>query len=266
MEKIIFGLDQTSDGIKVSSDCVRSFYTHTHVYHEMLCYEPFDGFITVNEQRISVDTHTILFLTPNDFHSTTLLSAGDARYMKIAFRTDMVDPYLSTRLSSPIVFSNYTAHALSTALVNKVATQPPLPHLHILVNALLWELSQEGQAMGASLSRGRKLLVSDAVRIINEHFFEHLSLQAVATQLHVTPQHLSSTFSRQIGVSFSAYLRDKRLKYAADLLKTHKLTMTEVCYRCGFENLSHFIRSFKSQYGVSPRNYVKQQESSQEKP
>ncbi len=257
METIIFGLNQTQDGIKVTSDTIHSFYTHTHVYHEMLFYEPFDGFITVNDESIAVDSHTVLFLTPNDFHSTTCRVAGHARYTKIAFRTDMVDEHLEKALSFPIVLQSYLSNPLVTALTRKIAACPPLPRLRILLNALLLTLEEEGLCMNTAPSHGIKLLVLDAVRIINEQFYEHISLQSVAQQLHVTPQHLSTTFSRQMGISFSSYLRDKRLKYAAELLKNQPTTTTEICYRCGYENLSHFIRSFKRKYGISPGNYEK---------
>ncbi len=259
MNKIIFGFNLTKDGIMITSDRIQSFYTHTHVYSEMLFYEPFEGHITVNDKKVAVDKETVLLLTPNDFHSTTVNGVTKSKYLKIAFRNDMVNSSLIPQLTHPIIFKDYTTDTLLSELILKISSNKKLSleHQGIILNTILLEFLEKGEGIGDEVKKGTQLLVLDAVKTINEHFFENISLQSVAETLNVTPQHLSITFSKQIGISFSEYLRDKRLKYAADLLLDKKLNVTEICYRCGFRNLSHFLRSFKKKYGTTPKSFSK---------
>ena len=57
MEKIVLGLDEIENTIKVSTDFIKSYYTHTHMYNEMLVYEPFEGYVTVNNEKIQIKFH-----------------------------------------------------------------------------------------------------------------------------------------------------------------------------------------------------------------
>ena len=53
-------------------------------------------------------------------------------------------------------------------------------------------------------------------------------------------------------------IRNYRLQYAADLLKSNKgYNVTEVMYQIGIESPSHFSTSFKKLHGVSPSEYLK---------
>jgi AraC family transcriptional regulator, exoenzyme S synthesis regulatory protein ExsA len=53
----------------------------------------------------------------------------------------------------------------------------------------------------------------------------------------------------------SQWIRKRRLKKAQELLRTTHMTITDICYTLGFENIAHFSRLFKSQFGSSPSEY-----------
>jgi signal transduction histidine kinase/AraC-like DNA-binding protein/FixJ family two-component response regulator len=69
----------------------------------------------------------------------------------------------------------------------------------------------------------------------------------------------SSQLYRKTKESFSLspgdLLRTIRLKHAAELLRRNKLTVSEVCYKSGFNNRSYFYREFKKLYNITPKNY-----------
>jgi AraC-like DNA-binding protein len=84
-----------------------------------------------------------------------------------------------------------------------------------------------------------------------------LSLRQVADQQHVSARYIQKLF-QQAGTSFSHYLRQRRLEHCrADLASTaHRaLSISEICFRWGFNDAAHFSRSFRADYGQSPRNY-----------
>ena len=49
-----------------------------------------------------------------------------------------------------------------------------------------------------------------------------------------------------------AYLKEKRIMLAKDLLKQKKGTIAEVAYAVGFNSVSYFNRAFKEQFGSTP--------------
>ena len=57
----------------------------------------------------------------------------------------------------------------------------------------------------------------------------------------------------------SEFVRTIRLEYAASLLKTTKLTVTEIMYKSGFSNKSYFYREFAKLYNTSPKEYRNKQ-------
>jgi AraC-like DNA-binding protein len=84
-----------------------------------------------------------------------------------------------------------------------------------------------------------------------------LTLGRVAEADGVSPRYLQKLFA-SAGHSFSSYLRTRRLERCRlDLTSPicAGLSISEICFRWGFNGSAHFSRAFKDQYGVSPREY-----------
>jgi len=70
-------------------------------------------------------------------------------------------------------------------------------------------------------------------------------------------RYLQKLFSMS-GNTFSGYVRSRRLaRCRADLISPlyADLSITEICYRWGFNASSHFSRAFREEFGQSPREY-----------
>lgn len=94
-----------------------------------------------------------------------------------------------------------------------------------------------------------------AVSYINEHYFEPLSLKSVASHVGLNGTYFSTMFKRQMGMSFSDYLTQRRIKQAKVLLKNSNMSLMDISLAVGFENQSYFSRVFRDRTGVSPRQY-----------
>lgn len=86
---------------------------------------------------------------------------------------------------------------------------------------------------------------------------ENYSLTSLSLVLGIHPVHLSREFHRCFGVTFGQYIRFIRVNKAFDLLLNSKLSMTEVCYECGFYDQSHFTRDFKRIYKKRPTELLR---------
>ena len=70
-----------------------------------------------------------------------------------------------------------------------------------------------------------------------------------------TPEHIARTFRKVLNMTLTEYLLQLRLNYAKGLLQTTNHSIVEICFECGFNNLSYFYRSFKAVYGMSPKAF-----------
>lgn len=83
------------------------------------------------------------------------------------------------------------------------------------------------------------------------------SLKNLSSILGLHPVHLSREFGRYFGISLGSYIRLLKVNQAFHLIVSNKLSMTEICYQCGFYDQSHFIRNFKKIYGITPTSFLK---------
>lgn len=246
-----------ANGISVSTDVVFGYPLHSHAYYEMLYYEPFDGEITVNETAILPTVPMAVLMTPVDLHRITVRNDRGARFIKLAFTEDRLGGYLSEQLDGAIALRDADTHPSIPVLFTRAAAAENAEEAVILMRALVLMLLQTGKHLPSPPHPRTHRAIARAAAIIQEEYANHLTLAALADRLNLSPQHLSECFTQYMGVPFSAYLCETRLRHAAAALRSTDLTVTEICYACGYRNLSHFLRSFKRRYGVTPKEYGK---------
>lgn len=95
----------------------------------------------------------------------------------------------------------------------------------------------------------------EAIKYINAHYEEPLTLEKVATKVHLNPAYLSSVFKKEIGVGFADYLNKVRIEESKKLLRNRQYTILEVALSVGFENHSYFSKVFKKYTGITPKHF-----------
>jgi AraC family transcriptional regulator, exoenzyme S synthesis regulatory protein ExsA len=101
----------------------------------------------------------------------------------------------------------------------------------------------------------RSLAANDAppiAAIMETNFRYNLSMKAFAELCHRSLSSFKRDFQRRYGVSPGKWLLDRRLEHSASLLRTTGMSVTEIMFECGFEDLSHFSRAFKERFGQPP--------------
>lgn len=83
------------------------------------------------------------------------------------------------------------------------------------------------------------------------------SLKNLSSILKLHPVYLSREFSRYFGTSLGNHIRLLKVNQAFNLMVQNKLSMTEICYKCGFYDQSHFITNFKRIYKTTPLKFLK---------
>ncbi len=88
--------------------------------------------------------------------------------------------------------------------------------------------------------------------IHNNYTDTDLSMQLLAEKFQMNDCYLSSLFHKETGVNLNSYISIYRLKMGMQLLTTTQDRISEVSYRCGYNNPSYFSEQFKNYFGITP--------------
>ena len=93
--------------------------------------------------------------------------------------------------------------------------------------------------------------IEEILSYINENLDADLSLDAIAERFYISKSYLMHRFKEQTGCSAHKYVRQKRLLWAAALIRGG-VPVVEAGKRCGFGDYSSFLRAFKQVFGATP--------------
>ena len=89
------------------------------------------------------------------------------------------------------------------------------------------------------------------------NFEKEIRLSEAAEIAQMNENAFSRFFSLRTRKTFSGFVQELRLKKAAKLLVENDMTITQVCYDCGYNNVSNFNRQFLAHYQMNPMKYRK---------
>lgn len=116
-------------------------------------------------------------------------------------------------------------------------------------------VSLSTMASGEALPRRKGAQIERIFRYLNEHAMEPLDLDVVAKQFHMAPSTLYRRLKRETGRSLTELVNELRISHACGLLAHGDARIAEICYQCGYQNLSYFNRRFRDSTGMTPREY-----------
>ena len=87
------------------------------------------------------------------------------------------------------------------------------------------------------------------------NYAREISLDEVAQLCSLTTSSFCRYFKSQTQKTFTEFLNEVRILNACKLLVKNDLTITEICYQVGYNNISHFNRQFKLVTGITAKAY-----------
>ncbi len=102
--------------------------------------------------------------------------------------------------------------------------------------------------------------VAAAVRYLQAHFAEPVTLGDAAAAAGFHPSYLSTVFKQELGIGFSDYLTDLRLSWVRRQLLESGGTIKDIAQHAGFLDYRHFCKTFKKKTGLSPAEYRKERQ------
>ena len=98
-------------------------------------------------------------------------------------------------------------------------------------------------------------IVQKTIVIIESDLSSNLTLSSLAARQNLSAGYLSNIFSKETGKTVTEYIREKRIKHAAFLLRTTHLQIQTVALHCGIMDVQYFSKVFKKLMGKTPKEY-----------
>lgn len=114
-------------------------------------------------------------------------------------------------------------------------------------------LNAEGFAMKTEVKDNDRINV--IFNYVKTNFREEITLDSIAGLVNMTVPSFCRYFKKITNKTFIQFTNEYRLVHASKLLAEQKMSITEVCFECGFNNFSHFNKSFKKFTGQNPSEY-----------
>ena len=93
--------------------------------------------------------------------------------------------------------------------------------------------------------------VSQCIDYIHAYISERIKVKDIADNIGVSVSYLSQEFSKEVGKT----IREKKIEISREMLTNTDLSISEIAYRLSFSSQSHFIQTFSSLTGTTPKKY-----------
>lgn len=98
-------------------------------------------------------------------------------------------------------------------------------------------------------------VIFEVENYIKENIESDLSLELLASVVHLNPSYLSRYFKDSTGENLSNFVTRCKMEKAACLLEHTEQKINEIMQQLGYQKSQHFAKIFREQYGVSPKDY-----------
>lgn len=253
----------------VRSDTER-FRPHSHSFYEIFLMVKGRAMHLINGKEHPLKEGELLFIRDFDEHDYRAVNGGDFEFINLAFTKETLES-LSGFLGDAFPIKDLLS-----------AQAPPLATLSEReTKRLFFALTDIPQAGNKDLIKLRfRVLISDIFVSYFLNFTEknsdiplwlEIAVEKMKKPLNFTQgvskmyqlagksrEHVSRSLMQYYDVSPTAFVNDLRLDYSAKLLVTSNLSVTDVGFECGFENISWFYKAFEKKFGTTPLKYRKE--------
>ena len=246
-----------------------TYSLHSHEFYEVFYVVRGQAMHEVNGSAQVVGEGSLVFIRPDDKHCYRYLARSDFEFINVNITLELTDQtfaYLRLPRAEfdapalpPTVHLTGARHAEMRYKFTELASMAPGPARRQVFCSILPEVLLTLRA--GQNPRDAQVIprwLSDVLLRLDQPACFTQGLPELLRMTSYTQEHLTRSFRRYVHMSPTAYINQKRLGYAAELLAAGEIAPPEVANRAGFNNLSHFYHLFRQQYGCTPLQFSQQ--------
>ena len=246
---------------------------HWHIEFELIRVRRGSFLMTLNEEKVSVTQGSSLLLLPGTLHSGV---PTDCIYECIVFDIDILVTKNDSTSKLIQTLKNQEADAYyhfpstdttiaqvvdsifdSTASKGEGYQAVALGGIYQLVG-LIFNKSYNKSNAPASGSQYRRITqLRTVLTFFDANYHRTLTLEEIAQCVDMSPKYFCRFFKEMTHRTPMDHLNYYRIERACQQLLTSDLSITEIAYSCGFNDLSYFIKTFKRYKGTTPKKYLR---------
>lgn len=260
-----------------SSQKIYPFHAHKNVHHIIFIT---GGTVTVkiSDKVYEITEPSLIFISNLEKHSIIPKTKNYKRYILSLYPLEVYNSIKSRQLHS--IFTNRPANFAHVFNVSQNYNDfeilfKHLFHEHksgndlksgddIFLNAILISLYRYQPESFPSSIQHYSGVVMKVKNLIEQQYHVNFSLQSLAEFVHLSPYYLAHKFKEATGYSVTRYRLLFRIAAACEKLALTDKSITEICFSCGFSDMSNFSRFFKRETGFTPTEYRKSSLNSKE--
>ena len=138
------------------------------------------------------------------------------------------------------------------------AKTPRSQALHEAIEKMIEMSCPADESFKESVSYDSQVMIVDEVhRFLTDDLRRRSTIEELAERFHINQTTLKMTFKRVFGKPIATYMKEYRIRRAAELLEKSDMQISEIADEVGYENQSKFTQAFKDIIGVLPKDYRK---------
>ncbi len=237
-----------------------------------------NGTKVINEKRYPIQPGALFLIHPDD-RTTFLIESDRLEICNIIFMPEMIREHLRELQDDFGFFSIFHWNSRSgraDGAREQLYIAEDDPEIRRLIRTMEREFDQSRQNYQPRL----KLLLLELLilfarkshrnikhqpsrsavdyvnHLISAHYAEQFKLDSLAAGIGIDKSRLCRIYRAETGMTIMDALRARRLERAAQLLREKKQrNISEICFGCGFNDLSYFYRCFTARYGMNPGTF-----------
>ena len=255
---------------RVSFGTNRTVIPHDHNYCEIFMVEKGSGYHYVNGQKLLIDEGCICMIRPEDAHVITQNKREEITFVNISFDIDTLNYFHKRYYSNtPIYFWTKSQVPYSLKLPShihkrissRVNEAMNADRSYLQLDSLLlfiFRMLEYHDVQNVRECSGEKCAPLWLSKAISEYNSPTLFMGGVDSFVRLCDRNISyinRTVKTHYNITLTNLLNDTKLKYAQVQLALTDMPTKEICHNCGFQNMGHFYKIFKSRYNASPMEY-----------
>lgn len=251
-----------------------------HWHEELELLLPLKGYLryNVNGTTVTVQEGNAIFVNSRQLHNGFTADGTDCEYLCIAFLPQLlcINEDIQNRYVLPLLTSHSVTHmvlrrsipehrALLAAIMRMgTLARERAPGFELRLMGKLYSLWQglyeiaEGQLGEEVSTDGNVQIQKKMLEFIRTHYPERIQVDAIAAAGGVCRTKCWQIFKKYLGQTPNDYLNSFRLEKGMQLLKSTRMSVTEIADACGFSSASYFTELFTRQKGCPPTQYRRQ--------